>query len=129
MRAWEAAAEQGGGGPAHRLTWTGGLAVIVRFLVTMQPSRREVVTLTEQKGGQIMSGGARTGLIIAVVAVLVVIAVFAFGLVDIDQTRETALPEVKTEGGQMPAFDVDTADVDVGTTTRSEEHTSELQPL
>src|SRR3546814_3162701 len=85
----------------------------------MQPSRREVVTLTEQKGGQIMSGGARTGLIIAVVAVLVVIAVFAFGLVDIDQTRETALPEVKTEGGQMPAFDVD----------RSEEHTSELQSL
>src|SRR3546814_11940345 len=74
----------------------------------MQPSRREVVTLTEQKGGQIMSGGARTGLIIAVVAVLVVIAVFAFGLVDIDQTRETALPEVKTEGGQMQAFDVDT---------------------
>lgn len=66
-----------------------------------------------------MSGGARTGLIIAVVAVLVVIAVFAFGLVDIDQTRETALPEVKTEGGQMPAFDVDTADVDVGTTTET----------
>ena len=68
-----------------------------------------------------MSGGARTGLIIAVVAVLVVIAVFAFGLVDIDQTRETALPEVKTEGGQMPAFDVDTADVDVGTTTETVE--------
>ncbi|API60722.1 hypothetical protein BSL82_16675 [Tardibacter chloracetimidivorans] len=60
-------------------------------------------------------------MIIAVVAVLVVIAVFAFGLVDIDQTRETALPEVKTEGGQMPAFDVDTADVDVGTTTETVE--------
>src|SRR3546814_15314422 len=85
----------------------------------MQPSRREVVTLTEQKGGQIMSGGARTGLNIAVVAELVVIAVFAFGLVDIDQTRETALPEVKPDGGQMPAFDVDTAHVDVGRTTET----------
>ena len=68
-----------------------------------------------------MSGGARTGLMIAVVAVLVVIALFAFGLVDINQTREMALPEVKTEGGQMPAFDVDTADVDVGTTTETVE--------
>src|SRR3546814_20556639 len=90
MRAAAAAAAHGGGGPAHRRTWPGGLAGIVRFLVTMQPSRREVVTLTEPKGGQIMSGGARTGLIIAVVAVLVVIAVFAFGLVDIDQNRSPA---------------------------------------
>src|SRR3546814_7241103 len=70
---------------------------------------------------ELISGGSRTGLIIAVVAVLVVIAVFAFGLVDIDQTRGTALPEVKTEGGQMPAFDVDTSDVDVGTTTETVE--------
>jgi hypothetical protein len=68
-----------------------------------------------------MSGGARTGLIVAVVAVLVVIAAFAFGLIDINQTKETKMPEVKTEGGQMPAFDVDTADVDVGTTTETVE--------
>lgn len=62
-----------------------------------------------------MSNGARTGLIVAVIAILVIIGAFAFGLIDINQTKEAALPEVKTEGGQMPAFDVDTADVDVGT--------------
>lgn len=63
-----------------------------------------------------MSSGARTGLIIAVVAVIAIIAAFAFGLIDINQTKEGALPEIKAEGGQVPAFDVDTADVDVGTT-------------
>jgi len=68
-----------------------------------------------------MSSGARTGLIIAVVAVLVIIAAFAFGWIDINQTKEAHLPEVKTEGGQMPAFDVDTAKVDVGTKTETVE--------
>lgn len=32
---------------------------------------------------------------------------------DVDQTEEAELPEV--EGGNMPEFDVETADVDVGT--------------
>ena len=43
---------------------------------------------------------------------------FAFGLIDIDQNKETKLPtvEVDAKGGQLPTFDVDTADVDVGTT-------------
>lgn len=63
-----------------------------------------------------MSSGARSGLIIAVVAIVAVIAAFAFGLIDISQTKETQLPEVSVQGGQAPAFDVDTADVDVGTT-------------
>src|SRR3546814_19320413 len=99
MRASAAAAAHGGGGPAHRRTWPGGLAGIVRFLVTMQPSRREVVTLTAQKGRQLTSGGARTGLNLAVVAVLVVLPLFALGRVDIDQTRGPSLPDGKTEGG------------------------------
>lgn len=62
-----------------------------------------------------MSSGARTGLIVAIIAVLLIIGAFAFGLIDVNQTQETRLPEVRTEGGQMPAFDVDTAKVDVGT--------------
>src|SRR5690606_22556267 len=66
-------------------------------------------------GGTTMSSGARTGLIIAIVAVLAIIAAFAFGLVDITQTKETRLPEVAVEGGQAPAFDVDTAEVNVTT--------------
>ncbi len=63
------------------------------------------------------SNGARYGIIIAIVAVLAVIAAFAFGLIDINQTKETKLPEVSVQGGQAPAFHVDTAKVDVGTKT------------
>ena len=63
--------------------------------------------------------GARTGIIIAIVAVLAIIAAFAFDLIDIDQTKQTKLPEVAVQGGQAPAFDVDTAKVAVGTKTES----------
>jgi len=34
---------------------------------------------------------------------------------DVDQTKEAELPEVEVKGGQAPEFDVETADVDVGT--------------
>jgi anti-sigma-K factor RskA len=53
---------------------------------------------------------------ILVVAALVV-AAFAFGFINIDQTKTAKLPDVKVEtsGGQAPAFDVDTAKIDVGT--------------
>jgi len=61
----------------------------------------------------------RTVLIIVLVAVVVAIGAFAFGLVDINQTRSGQLPEVAVQGGQTPAFDVKTADVDVGTKTES----------
>ncbi len=55
------------------------------------------------------------GLIIAAVLIVAVVAIFAFGLVNINQTKETRLPQVAVQGGQAPAFDVDTAKVDVGT--------------
>ncbi|KRB79847.1 hypothetical protein ASE00_19310 [Sphingomonas sp. Root710] len=61
------------------------------------------------------NNGARVGIIVAVIAVLAVIAAFAFGLIDINQTKEMKAPEVSVQGGQAPAFDVDTAKVDVGT--------------
>jgi hypothetical protein len=53
--------------------------------------------------------------------VLIVVAAFAFGLIDIDQTRQAVAPTVTLEssGGQTPAFDVDTAKVDVGTKTET----------
>ncbi|RVT95022.1 hypothetical protein EOD43_03030 [Sphingomonas crocodyli] len=54
-------------------------------------------------------------MIVAVIAVLAVIAAFAFGLVDINQTKQGSMPEVSVSGGQAPAFDVDTAKVSVGT--------------
>jgi len=50
---------------------------------------------------------------------LIVVVVFglawAFGLVNLNQTREAKLPSVSIEGGQMPKFNADVAKVDVGT--------------
>ncbi len=45
------------------------------------------------------------------------LAPLAIGLAacDVDQTKEGDLPEVDVKGGQMPEFDVETADVDVTT--------------
>ncbi|WP_415844135.1 hypothetical protein ACMYUJ_11945 [Stutzerimonas zhaodongensis] len=34
---------------------------------------------------------------------------------DVEQTEEGSLPNVEVEGGNMPEYDVDTPDVDVGT--------------
>jgi hypothetical protein len=52
---------------------------------------------------------------------LVLAPVFAFGLAacDVDQTQEGDLPDVDVEGGQVPEYDVDAADVDVGTDTQT----------
>lgn len=46
--------------------------------------------------------------------------VLAFGLAacDVDQTRDGEMPDVDVEGGQLPQYDVDPADVDVGTDTQ-----------
>lgn len=45
------------------------------------------------------------------------IAPLAIGLAacDVDQTKEAELPEVEVKDGQMPEYDVDTAEVEVGT--------------
>lgn len=45
----------------------------------------------------------------------------ALAACDVDQTQEGELPDVEVEGGQMPEFDVETADVDVGTKTTTVE--------
>ena len=56
-------------------------------------------------------------LIAILVIIALVVAAFAFGFINIDQTKTAKLPDVKVEtsGGQAPAFDVDTAKIDVGT--------------
>ena len=45
------------------------------------------------------------------------IAPLAIGLAacDVDQTKEGEMPEVEVKDGQLPEYDVETADVDVGT--------------
>nr|WP_310522097.1 hypothetical protein [Polymorphobacter sp.] len=56
-------------------------------------------------------------LLVIVVVIAGVVAAFALGLINIDQTKTAKLPDVsvQTSGGQAPAFDVETAKVDVGT--------------
>lgn len=51
------------------------------------------------------------------------IAPLAIGLAacDVDQTQEGELPDVEVTGGQMPEYDVETADVDVGTEEKTVE--------
>ena len=48
---------------------------------------------------------------------LLALGAAAIYLTDIDLTQTAELPEVSVEGGQMPAVDMDVADVDVGTET------------
>lgn len=50
---------------------------------------------------------------------LAVAPLFAFGMTacDVDQTEEGQAPDVEVEGGQVPEYDVDAADVDVGADT------------
>ena len=51
--------------------------------------------------------------------VAAVAAAFALSACDVEQTREAELPEVDVSGGQMPAYDVDTADIEIGTGERT----------
>jgi len=37
----------------------------------------------------------------------------------VEQTREGDMPEVEVEGGQLPAYDVDPARVQIGTDTKT----------
>ena len=60
------------------------------------------------------TGKKTAGWIIGGLALLALGAA-AIYLTDIDLTQTAELPEVSVEGGQMPAVDVDVADIDVGT--------------
>lgn len=64
----------------------------------------------------------RAILLILILAVVALIAAVATGLIDISQTREARVPSVeasngaiRAEGGQSPAFEVQTGSVEVGT--------------
>ncbi len=64
----------------------------------------------------------RAILLILILAVVALIAAFATGLIDISQTREARVPSIeagdgaiRAEGGQSPAFEVQTGSVEVGT--------------
>ncbi|VVT19838.1 conserved hypothetical protein [Hoeflea sp. EC-HK425] len=62
----------------------------------------------------------KTSSIVALSVAAVAIVAGAFYFVEVDQTREARLPDVdvSVEGGQAPEFDVETGDVEVGTTEK-----------
>lgn len=49
-----------------------------------------------------------------IVATLTLPLAIGLAACDVDQTKEAELPEVEVTGGQVPEFDVETADVDIG---------------
>lgn len=57
------------------------------------------------------------------ILVTALIAPFVMSLAacDVDQTKEAELPEVEVKGGQMPEFDVEAPEVEVGTKTTTVE--------
>lgn len=52
---------------------------------------------------------------IGMASAVLLMATLSLAACDVEQTEEGSLPEVDVEGGNMPEYDVDTADVDVGT--------------
>lgn len=72
--------------------------------------------------------------------VVVLLASISLSGCDVEQTQEGKLPKVEAEGGQLPKYDVQTGDVDVGTeektitvpdvdvTTPGEENQENTQP-
>lgn len=58
--------------------------------------------------------GRIVGSIILLVVIVFGIA-WAFGFVNLSQTRDAELPRISIEGGQTPKFDADVAKVDIGT--------------
>lgn len=64
----------------------------------------------------------RAILLILILVVVALIAAFATGFLDVTQTRDARVPTVETtdgairaQGGQPPAFEVQTGSVEVGT--------------
>jgi hypothetical protein len=52
---------------------------------------------------------------VLLVVVLAGIAAFALGFINIDKTKDGKLPAIRAEGGTLPAFDVKTGGLEVGT--------------
>lgn len=57
----------------------------------------------------------RAIVVLLVIIVLLAIAAIALGYVNVNQVRSGSLPTVSVKGGSAPAFNVETANVSVGT--------------
>jgi biopolymer transport protein ExbD len=67
-----------------------------------------------------MSSGARTGLVIAVIIVLLAIAAVATGFINLSG-NSGELPKVAVQGGELPSVDADVGSVGVGSTSTTVE--------
>ncbi len=54
-------------------------------------------------------------------ATILAAATLGLSACDVEQTEEGEMPEIEAKGGNMPEYDVDTADVEVGTETETVE--------
>jgi len=61
------------------------------------------------------SGIGKTLLILAAVALLVLVVLFATGMLNMNTSGELRAPEVAVSGGEVPDVDVQAADVNVAT--------------
>lgn len=81
------------------------------IVVTAAPAYADRTIVRER------SGGGMGWLLGLVIIVALVVAAFAFKLINIDQLTSGSAPKVAVEGGSLPTFKVDTATVNVGTKT------------
>jgi hypothetical protein len=54
-----------------------------------------------------------------IITLLTALTAVIFTGCEVQKTQEGEMPKVKVEGGQVPKYEVKTADVDVGTTTKT----------
>ncbi len=71
--------------------------------------------------GMERSGGSRTIVIILVVVAVLAVLAYALGLFNVDASGDLKAPDVDVavEGGEVPSMQVETADIDVGSTTET----------
>lgn len=51
------------------------------------------------------------------ITVLAILMVASLSACSVEKTEEGEMPDVEVKGGELPEYDVDAADVEVGTTT------------
>ena len=54
-------------------------------------------------------------------ALLLGAASLSLAACDVEQTEEGSMPDIDVEGGNLPEYDVDAADVEIGTETQTVE--------
>lgn len=59
----------------------------------------------------------KTGTLVTIAIIAAIIGALLIYLVDVDQTEELVMPEVQIDGGNLPEFDAEVADIDMETET------------